>query len=214
MSQEFPNYPQQPYSQQSYPGFTPPSQPSNFAPPMQPMQQGYAQPMMPQFTPQPPKKKRSLTWLWILACIGTFLIGLSIGASGHSNASTAATTDTTTQPVTTTQARPTTAPTTAPQKWTTVQTFQGNGAVKTATFAAPDDWKIIWSCDPAQNVLGQYNVIVGVNNSDGTPVDPVAINTICKAGNTSGQTEERQGGNVYLDVQSEDAWTIKIQVLK
>jgi hypothetical protein len=34
------------------------------------------------------------------------------------------------------------------------------------------------------------------------------------AGNTGDFTEEHYGGDVYLDVQSEAAWTVKIEVLK
>lgn len=53
-----------------------------------------------------------------------------------------------------------------------------------------------------------------VDNSDGTPFDYGAINTICQSGNTSGSTEEHQSGQVYLDITSEAAWTILVQELK
>ena len=57
-------------------------------------------------------------------------------------------------------------------------------------------------------------MIVDVDNSDGTSADAGVINTICKNGNISGETEERVSGNVYLDVQSEAAWAMTIQELK
>ena len=78
----------------------------------------------------------------------------------------------------------------------------------------PNDWKIVWSCDPSSFSLGSYNLIVDVDNSDGSYLDPGAINTICQSGNTSDETEEHQSGTVYLDIQSEAAWTIQIEVLK
>jgi hypothetical protein len=78
-------------------------------------------------------------------------------------------------------------------------------------FSVPNDWKIVWNCNPSSDALGSYNIIVDVDNSDGSPFDPAAINTICQSGNTSGSTEEHQSGSVYLDVQSEAAWTIQIQ---
>ena len=37
-------------------------------------------------------------------------------------------------------------------------------------------------------------------------IDPGAVNTICKSGNTGDSTQEYQGGDVYLDVNSEAAW--------
>lgn len=99
---------------------------------------------------------------------------------------------------------------TQPLKCTTVQTFTGNENKKSAVFNAPDDWKMIWSCDPSSSFDGEYNVIVDVNNSDGSPLDPGAINTICKAGNTSDNTEEHQSGDVYLDIVSEGSWKIQV----
>lgn len=107
---------------------------------------------------------------------------------------------------------PTATPTHTP-KWTTVQSFNGNGSKKTGTFTVPDDWKLVWSCDPSTFYGGQYNVIVTVYGSDGSMLD-LAVNTICKSGNTGDTTEEHQGGDVYLDINSEAAWKIQVQVLK
>lgn len=109
--------------------------------------------------------------------------------------------------------RATATPTTAP-KWTTIQSFKGNGNKKTASFSVPDTWQIAWTCNPSSSYIGQYNVIVDVYNSDGTDYDLGAINTICQHGNTGDSTQERGSGDVYLDVQSEGAWVMNIQVYK
>jgi hypothetical protein len=110
---------------------------------------------------------------------------------------------------------PTAIPTPTPvPTWQTTHTYTGNGIKKTETITVPGDWKLLWTCDPASSYGGSYNVIVEVDNSDGTTADPAAINTICASGNTSGDTEERQAGNVYFSVNSEAAWTLTVQELK
>jgi hypothetical protein len=99
-------------------------------------------------------------------------------------------------------------------KWTTVQTITGSGNKKTGVFGTPDDWKIVWSCNPSSFSNIQYNLVVDVYGSDNSTVDPGAINILCKPNNTSGETEEHQGGQVYLDIQSEGDWKIQVQELK
>jgi hypothetical protein len=146
--------------------------------------------------------------LAVLAIIA--IIGIAIAASGGNNSASTSSSTPTDQA---TQAQATQVPTTA-LKWTTTQTFSGNGTKKTAIFTVPSDWKILWKCDPSSSFGGQYNVIVGVTGSDGSPIDPAAINTICKAGNTGDSTEEHQSGQVYLDIESEGSWSITIQELK
>lgn len=120
-----------------------------------------------------------------------------------------------TQAAATLTAVPTQAPPspTAVPKWTTTHSFTGNGIQKTAVFTVADDWKLNWSCTPSSFYGGSYNVQVYVYGSDGSLVD-VAINTICQAGNVSGSTEEHQGGDIYLDMESEGAWTVQVQELK
>ncbi len=99
-------------------------------------------------------------------------------------------------------------------KWTITHTFSGNGSKKTEIFTTSDDWKLSWKCDPSSDYFGSYNVIVTVYSADGTYADG-AINTICKDGNTSGSTEEHQDfGQIYLDINSEDAWVITIQEMR
>jgi hypothetical protein len=172
-----------------------------------------------------------VTLLVVMACSG------SIGASSNQSSTTAnqdnqtttPTTDNTssttdnsttlnqqeTQP-TATPVPPTPTPTPKPLKWTTVQTFTGSGNEKTPTFSVPGDWKMLWSCpaNAVANEFGQYNLQVDVDYSDGSYADPGAINELCSSRNLSGMTEERVSGDVYLDITSEDAWTIQIQELK
>lgn len=200
----------------------PPSSPHHYGAPSSP----YYPQQQPYYTPPPqvpmPQLKKSRTWLWIVALFVVFFVGVGFGHAGASSsdttatttASTASSTDTTTQQVQPTQApTPTSKPTQAP-KWVTVQKFTGSGSKKTASFTVGDNWAIGWACAPNSSAIGSYNVIVDVYNSDGTPADPGAINTICKPGNTSDQTQEHQGGNIYLDIQSEGDWSIVIQNLQ
>ena len=121
----------------------------------------------------------------------------------------------TTPSSTTPTAQATQAPTATPThalKWTTTQTINGNGSKKTAIFTAPDDWKILWSCTG-----GDYGgfLSVTVYDSNAAYVDG-AVNATCKTGQvpTTGETEEHQGGQVYLDVNGTGDWTLQVQELK
>jgi hypothetical protein len=176
------------------------------------------QPAPQQFqqVPTPPTKKGFFNkklgpvplWAIIIVLIVVVAVGVSASKGGGSSSTT------TTQNGGTTQ--PTATPTHTP-KWTTVQTFTGNGEKKTAIFSVPDDWKIVWSCT-GQNIDGvtaDGALTVLVYNSDGSLAD-TAVNATCKAGSkpTTDNTEEHQSGSVYLDVNATGDWTIQIQELK
>src|SRR5579859_1191525 len=199
--QENPQPPQQPQYPQPYP------QPTGYPPQMPPM-------------PQPPQKKNFfrtipgiITGIIIVCClVGGIATAISKGGDSTTPSGTGSAGNTTKPQETSTPAATATA--THTPKWTTIQSFSGNGAKKTATFNVPDDWRIVWSCDPSSFYGSQYNVIVDVYNSDGSYLDPAAVNTICKTGNTGDNTEEHQGGDVYLDINSEGSWKIEIQALK
>ena len=176
---------------------SPPDQPQYTSPqayyPPQPQHQPSPQP--------PPAPKQSLTGTWIITII---IIVLLIGASAFiikaiGGFQLSSTTTGGTQ--------------SANLQWTMTHTFTGNGVKKTAFFTVPDDWQLIWKCDPSSFNGGSYNVQVFVYGSDSALVD-VAINTMCQNGNVSGSTEEHQGGQIYLDINSEAAWTVQIQELK
>jgi len=198
MSQQPPNnqFPQDQQGQPQYPqGQYPP--------------QGYGQMPMPQ---QPPKRKRGRGLLITGIVVAVLLFGC-IGASYAASRGATTTSDasSTTSGTSANAMSPTTAP--VQQKWTTTHTIKGTGIKKTETLTLAEDWKLLWTCDPTSFTGGQYNLIVTVYGADNTPKD-VAINAICKAGATSGFTEEHSGGAVYLDVNSEGDWTVQLQEQK
>ena len=224
--QSQPLYPQQPWPPQPQtepPPFTTPQSPTQYPPPYQ--QQGYyqqqytppppyyQQPVMPppMFVQPPPPKRHNGCLIAVAVLVALFIFGTIVNAVSGTHSDTSNTTSSTTQATDT--PTPTDTPT-RPLKWTTVQAFSGNGQKKTSVFTVPDHWRLKWKCNPASDYFGSYNVIIDVYNSDGTPLDIAAINTICQHGNTSGDTEEYQGGDVYLDVQITDVWTITVQVLQ
>jgi hypothetical protein len=158
----------------------------------------------------------------LLVCSATALISYA-ALSATSNTTRAATSAAspnipanTTQPASTSQ-QPATQPPKA-LKWTTVQTITGNGSKKTSIFTEPNDWKIVWSCS-GQNINGVTAdglLTVSIYNADGSIAEPGAVNATCKAGQTktTGETEEHQGGPVYLSIEGTGDWTAQIQELK
>jgi uncharacterized protein (UPF0333 family) len=141
----------------------------------------------PSVTPPAKKKKRGpLFWIVVLIIVVVALAAI-VNATSH---------------VASTQST-----------WTTTHTFTGNGIEKTAIFTVSNDWKIIWSCNPASFYGSVYNVQVIAYNSDGSIAD-FALNALCKTDNISGETEEHQSGDVYLSINSESDWTIQIQELQ
>jgi len=103
------------------------------------------------------------------------------------------------------------AATAVPATWHTVATFKGNGQKKTQTFTVGKQWQIQWSCTPSSFYGGQYNVIVELRTTDDGGLGNPVVNTICKAGNTSGDSQEYDAGTYYLDINSEGAWSVTIQ---
>lgn len=174
------------------------------------------------YVPPPHPKKnfwtRKVTLpIWAIVLATVVLIGVvsNVSAKGASSDTTSSQDPiyTTGQQVPASASVPTDTPTPVPH-FVTIQTFTGNGTKKTAIFHVGDDWKIVWFCDPSSFMGGSYNVQVDVVNSDGSDMDPAAVNTICQSGNTGDVTEEHQSGDVYLSVNSEAAWKIQIQNLQ
>jgi len=204
-----PNNPQPPYTQ-----------PGTYYPPQQQPPPGW-QPGPP--PPRPPKKSaKSLRFSLIVGAIITIAlfacIGSALASHGSGNPTPAATasTQSLSQATSAPTASPTPTATPRPLKWTTVQKLAGNGNKKTALFTAPDDWKIIWTCQgfmDGTGIDGELDVTVYDNTN--SPIDIGAVSSSCKAGGTSkGDTEEHQGGPVYLDIGATGNWTIQIQELK
>ncbi len=206
-------FPQQGYpQQQSYPqqqGY-----PQQF-PQGYPQQQYQQPPMMPPPTPPKKKSRKGLIIGAVVLVVALALCG-GIGSTlSHSTTSTSTTTASTTSSAT--QApQATVAPTKPPivKKWTTTHTFTGNGIKKTDNFTVSDTWKLNWKCDPTSFDGQNFNLIVGVNPTDGSIGDPAAINTLCSPTNTHDTTTEHSGGNIYLDVNSEGSWTLEVQEMK
>jgi hypothetical protein len=176
-------------------------------------------PSTPSTLDVPPVAKSVPTRVWIVTGVSALIIFCCLGsliAQGHgSNTSANAATNNnsnSTSNVAKTP-KPSATPTHTP-RWSTVQTFTGNGSKKTDTFHIDDTWKINWSCTPSSFDSGSYNLIVSVDNKDGTSLDFGAINTMCKDGNTQDSTNEHTGGDVYLDIISEGDWTFQVQEYK
>ena len=185
-------------------------------PPMQPQPQNGPQ----QPPAKPPARRVGFSWLWLATGLIVGLIaGIIIGYAVHTPGvqSTPPTKQTTTASSQSTQAaitptREAITPTPAHAlKWTTVKTFTGHGGERTSVFTMPDDWKIVWSCDP-KSFQGNLNVAV-YGPPDGALVN-VAVNTGCKPGKTSGSTEEHRGGQVFLVIGGNGSWKLQVQELK
>jgi hypothetical protein len=203
------------------------AQPQSFyPPPPMPLQQQQNKSQQPPTKAPTRRSSPRPAWQWILVGL---IVGIFIGYAVHVPSTQSSTDSTTATIQNTTQAtsQPTQVPTpthpaapstpTHTPKWTTVQTITGNGNKKTAIFTAPDDWKIIWSCTGFNDGSGVDGVFsVNVNNADGTSADLGAVDATCKAGSarTTGDTEEHQGGSVYLDIGATGDWTIQVQELK
>ncbi len=192
-----------PYQQQQSQYYPPP--PLYYQPPMPP----------PVMFVQPPPKRRNGCLIAVCVFIALVIFGTIVNAISSTQSSTSSTTTSTTTS-NTTQATdmPIPTDTPVPTTWTTIRSFTGNGQKKTSVFTVPDHWRLKWKCNPASDYFGSYNVIIDVYNSDGTPLDIAAINTICQHSNTSGDTEEYQSGDVYLDLQIDGAYTVTVQTLQ
>lgn len=210
------NYPNGPY---------PPQQPGQgpYTQYPQPAQPQYPPPGYPQIPPQqpmrPPKKPMSG---WLIAgiiigalalCggIGSFSKGFKSGMDGTSSADSSSSVSSSTDIGN--DATPTPTPTPA-RTWQTTHTYSGNGNQKTETFTVGNDWKIQWKCNPGDSTYGGV-FYVSVDNSDTSMQEWDAVSANCKYGkDTTGETYQHKGGDVYLDVITGIEWAITIQELK
>ncbi len=164
----------------------------------------------PQFAPPPPKRKRRI-WPLVIGVI-VALIAILVILSNQTTPQPS-TLPTATQAPAPTQPPAATQASTQPPTWTTVQTFKGNGSKKTASFTVPDNWRIAWKCDPSSFGGTDYNVIITVENTDGSYADS-GVNSTCSKSNTHDTTNVPGGGKFILDIISEGDWQISVQVLK
>lgn len=77
----------------------------------------------------------------------------------------------------------------------------------------PDNWRIAWTCNPSSFGGTDYNVIITVENTDGSYADS-GVNSTCSKSNTHDTTNVPAGGTFILDIISEGDWTIAVQELK
>lgn len=197
----------------------PPSQPTyqpHISQPLPSSSPGWQPPYQP--PPPPPSSRQPHTPLGV-AVIIILLVAALIGVvavsyqAGRNSVALATPTVILTQLPTPSATPVPPTPTATPQpppSWTTIQSFSGSTNKKTAIFSVPNDWKLLWTCTP--DGFGGGNFAVLIYSADNSPID-LAVNTICKAGMTSDETEEHQSGTVYLDVTAHAPWTIQIQVL-
>ena len=141
--------------------------------------------------------------------VGLLVICSAIGNAANSAGSTTSTT-------TTSDVQPTDTPTPTPGTWTVTHTYKGDGEKKTEIFTVGDDWKIDYACTGYNDGTGiGGDLSVDVYGSDGSYID-LAVNETCPAGkNTTGETEEHQGGSVYLNISGTGGgWVVQVQELQ
>ncbi|MEE4544862.1 hypothetical protein V2S66_23210 [Streptomyces sp. V4-01] len=160
--------------------------------------------------PQPPPPKKSKL-VPILIGIGSFIVVLVIIGAATGGMKTGGGEPSTTQAAA--PADPTPAPSKAPAKAPakpepalakTVLTESGHGIKTTAKFTVHGDWDLHYTYD-CTSFGFQGNFIVTTGGT-GFP-DPLA-NEIGKKGTDI--THQHDGGTLYLDVNSECSWTVKV----
>lgn len=148
-----------------------------------------------------------------LILVACFLV-VTLAACGTSGTTGTSTSPTQAPPSPTATPKPTATP--HAQAWTTVQKFSGNGSKKTQIFSVPGDYKILWSCEEVN--IGGYTsdgtLDVTVYGTDNSYIDNLF--ETCKVGSkaTTGESEEHQGGQIYLAIEGSSPWSIQVQVLK
>ena len=160
--------------------------------------------------PPPPAKKKHTAWIVIAVTVGLLVICSAIGQAANSAGSTTSTT------TTTSDVQPTDTPVPTQGTWTVTHTYKGNGEKKTEIFTVGNDWKIDYACTGFTDGTGVGgDLSVTVYGADNSYID-LPVNEQCPAGkNTTGESEEHQGGSVYLDISaSGGGWVVQVQELQ
>ncbi len=97
--------------------------------------------------------------------------------------------------------------------WTTTQTFTGNGIRSTAIFSVSSDWKLLYTCANQDNGQVDGVLTVEVYGADNTLQD-VALDATCHTAHDTGETEEHQGGSIYLKISGTGDWAVQVQELQ
>jgi len=86
----------------------------------------------------------------------------------------------------------------------TVLDINGSGIHSTETISVNSEWELDWSYDCSNFSDGTGNFAVMVDGD----VSAVAVNQL--GGGDSGTEYMHQGGNIYLEINSECSWTVKV----
>jgi hypothetical protein len=88
-----------------------------------------------------------------------------------------------------------------------VLSLSGSGSKSTRTITVSNEWSLSWTYD-CSNFGPQGNFQVFIYDADGTPSSATGINQL---GSRGSDTEYfHQGGNLYLEINSECRWSIKV----
>lgn len=177
---------------------------------------------------QPPQRQASqkptvLRLTAILGSVGGLLLGLVIGAAGHSSSKTETTasgatavTSTVTATVTTqapaaapaavhtSAAAPSAPSTSAAPKPAVVFTTSGDGIKNTATFTTGPEWSVAYTFD-CSSAGGKGNFVLSV----GSDLGDILANALAAKGSDTSY-EHSNPGSHYLQVNSECDWTLKV----
>lgn len=171
----------------------------------------WAQQPAPQWAaPQPPPKKKRRGLKIALGVVGgLIIIGIiSSAASGggkkddtadNTPATTPATAPTTTTAKAAAPAKPKPAP-----KPVTVLTEHGTGIKNTVKFTVHDDWDLTYTYNCSNFGMQGNFAVTGM----GGDFPNVMVNELDTKG--SDTTHQHDGGTMYLQINSECAWTIKV----
>lgn len=89
----------------------------------------------------------------------------------------------------------------------TFLTLSGSGSKSTRTITVPSEWSLGWRYD-CSNFGQQGNFVVSVYNSDGSPSSASTVNQLGSRG--SDTDFYHTGGSVYLVINSECRWAIRV----
>jgi hypothetical protein len=98
-------------------------------------------------------------------------------------------------------------------QWVTIQTFSGSGSKKTSVFTVSNNWRIVWSCDPASHNNTDYTLFIRANTTTNVLLNN-SVETTCSKDNTHSFSQIAQGGKIYLSILSEGSWRIQVQDLR
>jgi hypothetical protein len=166
-----------------------------------------------QVAPMPPKmpiqpvqsQKTRRRWPWLILLVVAIVL-VSIGIWHITSSPSSARSVTTTVSST---SLPTATPTSG-RVWHTFLTISGNTAAKnTQKFKVPADWQLTWSCRGVDGVDGGLYIVI--YNANGSLYNAGAQVTCLAAKQVIGSVEEQKSGDIYLNINGNDPWTVTVQ---